>query len=267
MSSKSGSADVLQALGVKLDLAPDQVCACVDEASIAFMFAPVFHPAMAAIVPVRKALGVRTVFNILGPLLNPAGAARLLIGVYAPELVSLMAHALYELKVERAMVVHCGGLDELAPIAVADVANVSLEGVTFSKLDPFELGLARCTIADLMGGEAEENAIALRRVINGECPGPLEVRACARARAFKHLRCVPTRTAARAEDDPTCAPRLLPPSACAQDTVVLNAGAALYVYGTATSVRQGCEMARTSIKAGQPLKTLDSWVAVCKRFA
>jgi len=99
VSSKSGSADVLQALGVKLDLGAAQVAACVDEASICFMFAPVFHPAMKAIVPVRKALGVRTVFNILGPLLNPASASRLLIGVYAPHLVELVARALYELEV------------------------------------------------------------------------------------------------------------------------------------------------------------------------
>lgn len=210
-------------------------------------------------MPVRKALGVRTVFNILGPLLNPAGAARLLIGVYAPELVPLMAHALFELKVERAMVVHCGGLDELAPIAVADVAEVTLEGVSFSTLDPFELGLARCSIADLMGGEADENAIALRRVINGECPGPLEVSTHARARHESQS------TAVRAGvDRHACrSPAIAPP----QDTVVLNAGAALYVYGSAASVREGCEMARASIKAGQPLKTLDTWVTVCKRFA
>lgn len=176
VSSKSGSADVLQALGVKLDLNAAQVKTCIDEASICFMFAPVFHPAMKAILPVRKGLGVRTVFNILGPLLNPAGASRLLIGVYAPHLVELVARALFELKVERAFVVHCGGLDELAPIAVADMADVTRDGVTFGKLDPFELGFAKCSVDDLKGGEAEENAAMLRKLLAGETPGPLEVR-------------------------------------------------------------------------------------------
>ncbi|KAJ1620115.1 anthranilate phosphoribosyltransferase [Pavlovales sp. CCMP2436] len=224
VSSKSGSADVLQALGIKLDLEAAQVSACVEEASITFMFAPVFHPAMKVIMPVRKGLGVRTVFNILGPLLNPAGASRLLIGVYAPHLVELMARALFELKVEKAMVIHCGGLDELAPIAVADFAEVTPEGVTFGTLDPMELGFAKCTIADLAGGEAEQNAAMLRVLLNGDSPGPLE------------------------------------------DTVVLNAGAALYVYGIAESVKQGCELARASIKSGAPLRTLDKWAAVCSRY-
>ncbi|KAG8465496.1 hypothetical protein KFE25_002803 [Diacronema lutheri] len=225
VSSKSGSADVLQALGVKLDLGAAQVAACVDEASICFMFAPVFHPAMKAIVPVRKALGVRTVFNILGPLLNPASASRLLIGVYAPHLVELVARALYELEVERAYVIHCGGLDELAPIAVADIADVTRDGVTFGKLDPFALGFERCSIDDLKGGEAEENAAVLRKLLAGDVPGPLE------------------------------------------DTVVLNAGTALYVYGKAASVREGCDMARAAIKSGAPLKTLAAWAGVCSRFA
>jgi hypothetical protein len=167
---------VLQALGVKLDLNAEQVRTCLAETSIAFMFAPVFHPAMKAIVPVRKALGVRTVFNILGPLLNPADAGRLLIGVYSLHLVELVARSLFELNVERAMVIHCGGLDELAPIAVADVAHVTREGVTFGKLDPFELGFAKCSVEDLKGGDADENAAMLRKVLAGETPGPLEVR-------------------------------------------------------------------------------------------
>lgn len=261
VSSKSGSADVLQALGVKLDLDASQVRACMEEASICFMFAPVFHPAMKAIVPVRKALGVRTVFNILGPLLNPAGASHLLIGVYAPHLVELVARALFELKVERAYVVHCGGLDELAPIAVADVADVTRDGVTFSKLDPFELGFAKCTVDDLKGGDADENAAVLRKLLNGDVPGPLEVGpSAARARPLRRR----ARTPAR-RSPPWLARR--PTRGGPQDTVVLNAGTALFVYGKAASVREGCEMARASVKSGAPLRTLAKWAAVCGRFA
>lgn len=116
VSSQCGSADVLEELGIKIAQPPAGVEACLKKAGIAFMFAPSFHPAMKNVVPVRKALGVRTVFNILGPLLNPAAASRMVIGVYAEEIVPLMAHALHALGAEHVMVIHCGGLDELAPI-------------------------------------------------------------------------------------------------------------------------------------------------------
>ena len=116
VSSQCGSADVLEELGVKIALSATGVERCIREAGIAFMFAPGFHPAMKNVVPVRKALGVRTVFNILGPLLNPAGLSRGLIGVYSDAMVPLMAEALHQLGADLVMVVHCGGLDELAPI-------------------------------------------------------------------------------------------------------------------------------------------------------
>ena len=137
------------------------------------MFAPGFHPAMKNVVPVRKALGVRTVFNILGPLLNPAACKRGLIGVYSEEMVSLMAHTLYELGAELFMVVHCGGLDELAPIAVATIATVTPSGVTMGSIDPAELGFAKCTLEDLKGGTAVENAAILRQLLGGKLPGPV----------------------------------------------------------------------------------------------
>ena len=123
VSSSCGSADVLEELGIKITLSPAAVERCLAEANIAFMFAPGFHPAMKNVVPVRKALGVRTVFNILGPLLNPAGLDRALIGVYSEEMVPLMANALFELGAELVMVVHCGGLDELAPIVSASASR------------------------------------------------------------------------------------------------------------------------------------------------
>ena len=173
VSSKCGSADVLEKLGVRLDLAPAAVERCVREAGIAFMFAPAFHPAMKNIVPVRKALGVRTVFNILGPLLNPAAAARMVIGVYAESVVSLMAHALHALGAEHVMVVFCGGLDELAPVAVATVATVTPAGVSMGTIDPFALGFSKCTIEDLKGGDRTQNAKILRSVLSGELGGPV----------------------------------------------------------------------------------------------
>ena len=164
VSSQCGSADVIEELGVSITLPPAGIQHCLAQAGIAFMFAPGFHPAMKNVVPVRKALGVRTVFNILGPLLNPAGCTRMLIGVYSEPMVDLMARTLHELGVELAMVVHCGGLDELAPIAVATVATVTPDGVAMGTIDPFVLGFSKCTIEDLKGGNAVENAEILRSV-------------------------------------------------------------------------------------------------------
>lgn len=219
VSSQCGSADVLEELGVKIALSAAGIERCLSEAGIAFMFAPSFHPAMKNVVPVRKALGVRTVFNILGPLLNPAGLKRGLIGVYSEEMVGLMAHALHELGAELVMVVFCGGLDELAPIAVATAATVTPAGVEMGTVDPFALGFAKCTIEDLKGGTAVENAAILRKVLSGEMTGPVT------------------------------------------DTVILNAGAGLYVAGTAPSVEAGCKMAAESIKAGKPMDIMTKWVA------
>lgn len=217
VSSACGSADVLEELGIKIALSASGVERCLSEAGIAFMFAPSFHPAMKNVVPVRKALGVRTVFNILGPLLNPAGLKRGLIGVYSEEMVGLMAHALHALGAELVMVVFCGGLDELAPIAVATVATVTPSGVEMGTIDPFALGFTKCTIADLKGGSAVENAAILRKVLSGEMIGPVT------------------------------------------DTVILNAGAGLYVAGTAPSVEAGCKMAAEAVKAGKPMEIMKKW--------
>jgi anthranilate phosphoribosyltransferase len=173
VSSMCGSADVLETLGVDLSLPPAGIERCIREAGIAFMFAPNFHPAMKHIVPVRKALGVRTVFNILGPLLNPARCPHFLIGVYSEHLVPLMAEAMHSLGVEMGMVVYCGGLDELAPIAVAKIATVRKSGVELGTLDPFALGFRQCTIEDLKGGTAAENAQILQQVLGGKLPGPV----------------------------------------------------------------------------------------------
>lgn len=167
VSSLCGSGDVLEALGVAIELGPEGVAACLDQAGVGFMFAPTFHPAMKAVVPVRKALKVRTAFNLLGPMLNPADAAYGLIGVYSTDVSHLMADALQRLGVKKALVVHSMGLDELTPMGPADVVEVTPEGKKCYQIDPKDLGIPRCSVEDLAGGDAKLNASILMDVFGG----------------------------------------------------------------------------------------------------
>jgi anthranilate phosphoribosyltransferase len=172
VSSRSGSADVLEALGVRIDLAPADVADCIDEVGFGFMFAQAHHPAMRHAGPVRRELGVRTVFNLLGPLTNPAGARRQVVGVYAPDLVEPIARALAGLGCEHALVAHgAGGLDELTPTGENLVAEVRDGEVTTSSVDPREFGAGPGTPEDLGGGDARDNAAIIRTVFDGEA-GP-----------------------------------------------------------------------------------------------
>jgi anthranilate phosphoribosyltransferase len=167
-SSQCGSADVLEALGVKIDLGPAGVAACVREAGIGFMFAPRYHPAMRHAGPVRREIGIRTVFNILGPLANPAGVRRYLLGVPSAALGETIAQALVELDVERALVVHgTDGLDEISPSAETRTWEVSGRAVREGKLDPEKLGLRSAPRSDILGGDPAMNAAAARRVLEG----------------------------------------------------------------------------------------------------
>src|SRR2546425_4367538 len=169
VSSKCGSADVLAALGVEVELAPEAVAACIDECGIGFLFAPRHHAAMRHVAPVRKELGIRTLFNLLGPLANPAGARRQLLGVPAPHLVPVLAATLVELGAERAFVVHGhGGLDEISPAGSTRVAEVRGGGVREYEVTPEELGVTRGAVEDLRGGDADRNAALLREVLRGE---------------------------------------------------------------------------------------------------
>ena len=173
LSSKSGSADVLEAVGVPLDLSADDVARCIDDAGIGFMFAPAFHPAMAKVMPVRKALGIRTAFNVLGPLTNPARPSFQLVGVGARELLDVVGGALAVLGVERAIVVHgCGGADELTCEGPCDAVLVEDETTEHITLDAQDAGLETSTLDDLRGGTAEENAEVLRTTLLGK-PGPV----------------------------------------------------------------------------------------------
>mmetsp|Transcript_19888 Transcript_19888/g.43507 ORF Transcript_19888/g.43507 Transcript_19888/m.43507 type:complete len:399 (-) Transcript_19888:387-1583(-) len=172
VSSMCGSADVLEALGVVADLGPEGVQACVKETNMGFMFAPRYHPAMKAVVPVRKSLGVRTAFNILGPMLNPANAEYGLVGVYSPSIIPLMANSLRLLGMKKALVVHSMGLDELVPMGPATIAELTDGKVEQYEFDPLEVGIKRCTVEDLKGGDRFLNAEILRDTLSGT-PGPV----------------------------------------------------------------------------------------------
>lgn len=169
VSSRSGSADVLEALGVRIDLTPEEAAAAIDEIGIGFLFAPNLHPAMKYAMPARRELGIRTVFNVLGPLTNPAGAGRQLLGVYDPDLCEPMCRVLAELGSDRAFVVHgAGGLDEVSPAGATRVAALAMGQVTTFEFSPQEAGIEPCDLADLRGGTPGENAGFIRSVLTGD---------------------------------------------------------------------------------------------------
>ncbi len=168
-SSRCGSADVLETLGVNLELGPQALGQLLNEVGIAFLFAPRHHPAMRHAMPVRRELGVRTIFNLLGPLTNPAGARRQLVGVYAPSLCDLLAESLRELGSERVWVVHgSDGLDEISPVAATQVTALEDGQLRRFGITPEDAGVERCRAEDLAGGDATLNAELLARVADGE---------------------------------------------------------------------------------------------------
>jgi anthranilate phosphoribosyltransferase len=168
VSSQSGSADVLESLGFDLELSSERIAESIDTLGFGFMFAPFHHPAMKHAGPVRKELAARTVFNVLGPLTNPAGARAQVVGVYAPELVPVIADVLAKLGARRAFVVHgAGGIDELSPAGPNLVCEVVNGDVHRREIDPLELGVERCAPEELQGGTPEENAAMIRAVFAG----------------------------------------------------------------------------------------------------
>ena len=167
LSSQTGAADVLMALGVKIDLPPQAIATCIREAGVGFMFAPAHHPAMRHVGPVRAELGTRTIFNLLGPLSNPAGVRRQMVGVFAPEWVEPVARTLQALGAERAWVVHGDGLDEITTTGETRIASLIDGEVRLFTTTPEEVGLSRHAREDLRGGDAAFNAAALRAVLDG----------------------------------------------------------------------------------------------------
>jgi anthranilate phosphoribosyltransferase len=171
-SSRSGSADVLEALQVRIELSPEEMAQVLEAAGIVFMFAPLLHPAMRHLGPVRRELGFPTIMNILGPLTNPAGVRRQVVGVADPALVPLVVEALRELGHIRALVVHGeAGLDELSPMGPTDVAELQDGVVSQRTVSPEDFALESCPAEELAGGEPEDNAAIIVRVLEGEEQG------------------------------------------------------------------------------------------------
>lgn len=171
-SSQCGSADVLSALGVNLELTPEQVGQAIEEIGIGFMFAPKFHPAMKHAVGPRKEIGQRTIFNLLGPLTNPADAEIQLTGVYSPVLTEPLAHVLNELGSRAALVIHgAGGTDELSPLGPNRVSHLKDGAVRTYDLDPLDYGFPRASLSDLRGGTPDESAEMMRALLAGKLHG------------------------------------------------------------------------------------------------
>jgi anthranilate phosphoribosyltransferase len=220
VSSQSGSADVFEALGVNVSAAPETVERCLRDAGIGFFFAPTFHPSMRHAGAARKSLAVRTAFNLLGPLTNPAGATRQLVGVPRPEFTELLARALMMLGSTRAWVVHgADGIDEISTTGYTKVSECHEGAVKTFYLHPADYGLPKGAPEDLKGGSAADNAAIIRRVLAGE-HGP------------------------------------------ARDVVVLNAGAALFIAGAASSVKEGMQVAGEALGSGRAAQALERMVAL-----
>ena len=169
ISSKCGSADVAEALGVRIDLPPARIAACLQETGIAFLYAPAMHAAMQYVQPARRQLRLRTVFNLLGPLTNPANASAQVVGVYSGDLVEKLAEALSELGVRRALVVHGrDGLDEITISAATKIAEVRHGQVHVYEVAPEDFGLQRASLDEIAGGDAQENAAIIRAILDGE---------------------------------------------------------------------------------------------------
>src|SRR5271154_2915952 len=233
-TSKSGSADLLEALGARIDLAPDGVAACIDDAGFGFMFAPAHHQATRFVVPVRRELAVRTIFNLLGPLTNPAGARRQLIGVSDPGYLETIAGALAQLGVERALVVASeDGLDEISASAPTNVIEVNGEEITSYLLTPQELGVEPASDSapgrGFTGGTPQENAAVTTAILQG---GP--------------------RASRRAPGEGLAA---------------VNAGAAIYAAGRAQTIAEGVEDAREAIADGRAAATLERYVQASHKHA
>ena len=171
ITSKCGSADVLEALGVKIDATPAVIEKCIEQANIGFMFAPMFHPAMKFVQPIRKGLDFRTVFNILGPLANPAGAAAQVMGVPNEAFIGIIIETHKLLGARRAMVVHSKGLDEISTLGATKIGQLLDGKVTSMELNPADFGIPAASAEQLAGGDAETNATIVRNIIAGKDTG------------------------------------------------------------------------------------------------
>ncbi len=225
-SSKSGAADCLEALGVNIDQDPELAAKLLDTVGICFLFAQKYHAAMKYVGPIRKELGIRTVFNILGPLTNPASPTYMVFGVYDASLVEPLAHVLETLGVKHGMVVYgLAGLDELSTACVTQVCELRDGAYETYEVDPYDFEMPMCTRDDLAGGTPEDNARITQDILSGKEQG------------------------------------------CRRDTVLLNAGAGLYVGGAAGSLAAGVAQARDLIDSGRAFETLESYISLSNQDA
>lgn len=216
VSSLSGSADVIEALGIPLGRSPEEISRSIAEVGIGFMFAPDFHPALKQVRELRKELSMRTLFNIVGPLVNPASAEHLMVGVFHEELLELCAQVLFKLQAKRSFVFHGCGLDELSCIGPSQVIEVSEKGLRSFILDPKDYGLKSCTLEDLKGKDAAYNAAMIVKALEGE-------------------------------ESPFA------------DTIALNAGVAVYLYGITPSIQEGIFLSKRHLKDKSALNLLNRW--------
>lgn len=221
-TSKSGSADVLEALGVAINLEPEHIAELIDDVGFGFMFAPNHHAAMKTVVPVRKELAVRTIFNLVGPLTNPAGAQRQLLGVGYPDSIDVMAEAAQRLGTERTLLVHSNdGLDEVSIAADSKVVEVTPDGVQEHTVSPASLGIVPGSIEGIGGALPGDNAIITLCVLGGEFQAGHP----------------------------------------AIELVVANAGLAIYASGKADSMPAGVEMAREALSSGRAIEVYERYRA------
>lgn len=223
---KTGSADVLETLGVELDLTEARFRKCLDTAGVGFLFARSHHSAMRHVAPVRASLGIRTIFNLLGPLSNPAGATHQILGVYEPRWLRPMAETLRDLGIKRAWVVHgpdaqTGGIDELSIAGETQVIEVKDGKLMELTITPEDAGLDTTPLTSLQGGKPDENALAIRELFEGRT-GPF------------------------------------------RDAVALNAAAGLHILGLASDLKAGAEMAQNALDRGAALKTLSTLAEASK---
>lgn len=227
VSSKSGSADVLESLGVNINLTPEQISQCVEQTNIGFMFAPNHHPAMKNVAPIRKEMGVRTIFNILGPLTNPAGAPNILMGVFHPDLVGIQVRVLQKLGAQRALVVHgLDGMDEITLGAATMVAELKDGAVTEYTIHPEDFGVTMHSNRHIQVETPEQSRQMLLDVLDNQ-----------------HTNATPARS-----------------------IVCLNAGASLYVAGMANSIAEGIEQATAAIASGQAKAKLEAFVKITQQL-
>ena len=220
VSSHCGSADLLETLGVNINLTPEKVKECIDEVGIGFIFAPVFHKAMKNVASIRKEIATRTIFNILGPLTNPAGATHQIVGVYDEKYTNILAQVLRNLRINRAMVVHADdGLDEITISGPTKISEITDQGrITTYKITPADFGLQTGSKADLVTGDLPDNVTATEMILDGQDIGSR------------------------------------------RDTVLLNAGAVIYLSGITDTFQDGVKKAKDSIESGIAKKKLQDLI-------